>query len=153
MKLSSLNVFLVSCTLVSLIAVPAFSQDTGNTPAAVQGTQTPAPEPITISQDKEIAIYGEVQTIDAQASTLDVQYYDYDSDSEKTANITINADTKLENAAAIGDIKKGDWVDVTYTSAEGKLTAKAVTVEKEEVPAPDEPPAQSSSPVSVPPEQ
>lgn len=159
MKLSRLNIFLVSCMFVSLIVVPAFSQDTGSNNSATPEASTPAPAPtptpapITLSQDKEIAIYGEVQTIDAQANTLDVQYYDYDSDSEKTANIAINADTKLENAVVIGDIKKGDWVDVTYTSVEGKNTAKAVTVEKEEVPAPDEPPAQSTSPVSVPPEQ
>jgi len=38
----------------------------------------------------------------------------------------------LENAKAIGDIKKGDWVDITYTTSAGKNLAKAVSVEKEE---------------------
>ncbi|MFH1189868.1 MAG: hypothetical protein V1682_04190 [Candidatus Omnitrophota bacterium] len=152
MKSLCINVFLMSCISVSLAVVPAFSQDTVNTSAMTQ--EAPAPAPMSAaSQDKEIAIYGEVQTVDAQANTMAVQYYDYDSDSEKTTDISVAADTKLENAAAIGDIRKGDWVDVTYTSMEGKNTAKVVTVEKEEVPMPDEPAAQGSAPASVPPEQ
>jgi len=69
---------------------------------------------------------------------LAVQYYDYDSDSEKTADIAVNADTKLENASALGDVKKGDWVDVTYVIKDGKKAASLVTVEKEEAPASEE---------------
>ena len=153
MKSSYLKVLFVSCMLVSLIAVPAISQDSGNTPAAPQEVSSSALVPISSSQGKETVIYGEIQTIDVQASALDVQYYDYDSDSEKTANIAINADTKLENATVLSDIKKGDWVDVTYTSMDGKNAAKVVTVEKEEVPASDEALAQGARPVSVPPEQ
>ncbi len=153
MKSFHLKVFFVFCMLVSLIAVPAISQDAGSTSAVTQEASSPAPAPIAFSQDKEMAIYGEVQTINTQENALAVQYYDYDSDSEKTADIGINADTKLENAVTISDIKKGDWVDVTYTSVDGKNTAKAVTVEKEEVPAPDEASTQGARPVSVPPEQ
>ena len=37
----------------------------------------------------------------------------------------------------INEIKKGDWVDVNYTAAGGKNTARVVSVEKEE-PAADE---------------
>lgn len=153
MKSSHLKVLFVFCMLVSLVAAPAISQDTGNTPAATQVESSPAPAPVIIPQDKEMAIYGEVQTINVQENTLAVQYYDYDSDSEKTADIAINTGTKLENAIVLSDIKRGDWVDVTYTSTGGKFAAKVVTVEKEEVPAPDEAPAQGARPVSVPPEQ
>ncbi|MBU0605192.1 MAG: hypothetical protein KKH77_02760 [Candidatus Omnitrophica bacterium] len=153
MKLSNLKVLLVSCMFVSLIAVPAISQDTGNAPTAPQEGSSSILTPVIIPQAKEIAIYGEIQTVDVQANALAVQYYDYDSDSEKTADIVINADTKLENAIALSDIKKGDWVDVIYTSTDGKSTAKVVTLEKEEVPAPDEASAQGARPVSVPAEQ
>jgi len=154
MKLSHDKAFLAACILVSLIAIPAFSQDAGTTAGAE--APAPAPAPITDSTPpvKEIAIYGEVQAVDAPANNLSVQYYDYDSDSEKTAEITINTDTKLENVLALGDIKKGDWVDVTYVEKDGRNAAKVVTVEKEETPAPDdEISPQAALPASVPAEQ
>ncbi|MCX5678056.1 MAG: DUF5666 domain-containing protein [Candidatus Omnitrophica bacterium] len=152
MKLSHLKVYLTVCMLVSMVVIPAFSQDAGNAPAQ-EAQAAPAPITDVTPQTKEIAIYGEVQAVDASANTLSVQYYDYDSDSEKTAAIAINPDTKLENASAIGDIKKGDWVDVTYVVKDGKNTAKVVTVEKEETPAPDEASSQAALPANVPPEQ
>jgi hypothetical protein len=139
--------------LVSLIAAPAFSQDADT---ATQAQATPAPAPITdvTPQVKEIAIYGEVQAVDASANTLSVQYYDYDSDSEKTAEIAVNPGTKLENVTALGDIKKGDWVDVTYAVKDGKNVANVVTVEKEETPAPDDEASSSSAiPANTTPEQ
>lgn len=147
MKLSHHKIFIAVTIFVSLLAVTAFSQDNTNTASAAPETApTPIPAPETAPQAKEIAIYGEVQAIDASAGTLSVQYYDYDSDSEKSAEIAVDADTKMENAAALGDIKKSDWVDVTYVTKDGKNAAKVVTVEKEEAPAsegtsesPDEP--------------
>lgn len=153
MRLSHHKAFLAACMLVSLIAIPAFSQDAGNTAPAE--APAPAPAPITdfTPTVKEIAIYGEVQAVDASANNLSVQYYDYDSDSEKTAEIAINTDTKLENVLAIGDIKKGDWVDVTYIAKDGGNAAKVVTVEKEETPEPDEVSPQAALPASVPTEQ
>jgi len=113
----------VICAVITLAAVSAFSQSTAPEKPAAPAVDT---------QSKETSIYGEVQSVNAAAGTVSVQYYDYDSDSEKTVEIVIGKDVKMENAAAVGDIKKGDWVDVTYTSAEGKNSAKAVSVEKEE---------------------
>jgi len=133
--------------LICLAAVPAFSQDTGNTPMPVQAPDT------SVSQDKEVAIYGEVQLVNVQSGVLAVQYYDYDSDSEKTTDIVISADTKIENASAMGDIKKGDWVDVTYVVKDGRSSAKLVTVEKEETLAADEDASPSSVSEMVTPEQ
>jgi hypothetical protein len=68
---------------------------------------------------------------------MTVQYYDYDNDEERSTEIVIDGSTKLDNAKAIGDIKKGDWVDVTYAASVGRNVAKVVSVEKEE-PAQDE---------------
>ena len=81
---------------------------------------------------KELSIYGEVKAVNAAASGLSVQYYDYDSDEEKTAEIVVVKEAKIENAATLNDIKQGDWVDVSYTVVDGKNVAKVVSVEKEE---------------------
>jgi len=85
----------------------------------------------------DLSIYGEIQSVNAQANSMMVQYYDYDNDEERSAEITLDSASKLDNAKAIGDMKKGDWVDVTYTGKAGKNVAKVVSVEKEE-PATDE---------------
>lgn len=139
----------VICSII--VAAPVFSQDAGTAAAPAQAVSAPAP--VAEASSQEVAIYGEVQSVDGTASSLSVQYYDYDSDSEKTADIAVVATTKLENAAAIGEIKKGDWVDVTYVVADGKNAAKVVTVEKEEAPAPEDMPQQAATTEKVPAEQ
>ena len=82
--------------------------------------------------EQELAIYGEVKAVNQSANSLSIQYYDYDSDEEKTAEIALDKDTKIENATALGDIKEGDWVDVAYAASGGKNIAKSIAVEKEE---------------------
>ena len=63
---------------------------------------------------------------------MSIQYYDYDSDTEKTTEVATGPDTKIENVKAIGDIKKGDWADVTYAVSGAKNVARLVSVEREE---------------------
>ena len=106
-----------------LIGIHAFAEDAGQQ-APVMANQA--------DMSKELSIYGEVKSVNLAAGSLSVQYYDYDSDEEKTAEIAINKDTKIENVLAINDIKQGDWVDVTYNISDGKNAAKLVSVEKEE---------------------
>jgi hypothetical protein len=96
--------------------------------AAAAGPTAPAEAP----KPSEMSIYGEVQSVNAQAGSMTVQYYDYDNDAERSTEITVDANSKLDNAKSIADIKKGDWVDVTYSAAGGKNVAKSVSVEKEE---------------------
>ena len=115
----SFRSYIIISIIMMLAATSAFSQ-------APEATK---PEP---AQSKEIAIYGEVQSVNAAANTVSVQYYDYDSDSEKIAEIAVGKDAKMENAKAVSDIKKGDWVDVTYTVVDGHNMASMVSVEKEE---------------------
>jgi hypothetical protein len=117
---------------MSIAVTSAFSQDAvpaSESTKAATPAQAVAPA---VPQAKEIAIYGEVQAVNATANTLSVQYYDYDSDSEKTVEVSVAADTKMENAKSASDVKKGDWVDVTYIVSGGKNLAKTVSVEKEE---------------------
>ena len=119
--------------IVFLSANPTFSQENQMTPSkeatesyASAVKEKPAPE------TDEISIYGEVQGTAATTNSLSVQYYDYDTDEEKTIDVALTKDTRLENAASITDIKNGDWVDVTYMISDNKNIAKSVAVEKEE---------------------
>ncbi len=117
--------------------------------------QAPAPEApapaVPAEEDaakkNEVSIYGEVQAVDPTANSINVQYYDYDSDEEKTITLTGDNNTKFENAALLNDVRKGDWVDAVYTVIDGKNIAKLVSVEKEEeAPAgsPSETPSESA---------
>lgn len=126
--------------LMALAIVPVFAQEEKGAAAPAEGAavseseapaavETAAPE---AGQPKDVSIYGEVLSVNAAANTMSVQYYDYDSDEEKTVELSVGADTKLENAASLNDVKKGDWVDAIYSSVGGKNAAKSVMVEKEE---------------------
>lgn len=141
---------------VSLFAIQAFSQENMKQESAKEGqTQgaasqapaapaapaaaapaAPAPASAAPAQEaqrvSELSIYGEVQAVNVQTNSITAQYYDYDNDEEKSIEISLDKDTKLENVKAIEEIKKGDWADVTYVAAGGKSMAKSVSIEKEE---------------------
>lgn len=137
------------------VGTPAFGQEKGV--AAAKGPESATPvaeaEKEEAVQPDNLSIYGEVQAVNAEGNTLSVQYYNYDSDEEKTMDVVANKDTKMENAAALGEIKKGDWVDVTYVTSEGKNVAKTIIVEKEETPAAEEAAAAPSSESAAPAEE
>ena len=156
--------YFVCMTIISAImalsAIPAFSQGpeatakddkavAQGTPAAAVQTSQPAPvaqpapaEPA--AKTNELSIYGEVQAVNVQAASISVQYYDYDNDEEKTLEVSLDKDSKLENVKAIDAVKKGDWVDVTYAVTGGKNIAKMVSVETEEPAAADNAPADTA---------
>ena len=140
--------------VIALSAMSVFSQTSqipakeDRSPAQVSKTispQTPqgvpAQEAVKI---KELSIYGEVQNVNLQASSMAVQYYDYDNDEEKTLEVTVDKDSGLENVKAINEIKKGDWVDVTYAVTGGKNIAQNISVDTEEVSAEDNAPADTA---------
>jgi len=141
---------------LGLITIPVFSQEdkkpqseTITAPAAIvavpQGQATPeqivqtpilpGTEPentLQVTQPEEMSIYGEVKSLDEATSSIKLQYYDYDNDEEKTADVVLEKDTKLENAQGLHDIRVGDWVDAVYVTKDGKNIARSVIVEKEE---------------------
>ena len=144
----------VISAIMALSAISAFSQDpeapAKDDTAAAQGTQaavTQAAPQVAAAEaaakTNELSIYGEVQAVNVQAASISVQYYDYDNDEEKTLEVSLDKDSKLENVKAIGEVKKGDWVDVTYTVTGGKNTAKMVSVEAEE------PAAENNTPIDA----
>ena len=70
--------------------------------------------------------------MNAAVSSIVVQYYDYDSDNEKSIEITAANNTKIEGVSTINDIRQGAWADINYTVVNGKNIAKSIAVEKEE---------------------
>jgi hypothetical protein len=88
------------------------------------------------TEDSQVQwIWGEVVSVDAASSSLVVKYLDYESEQETEKQITFATDsnTLFENVVNLPEIKAGDTVSVDYvTSAEGKNTAKTISVEKPE---------------------
>lgn len=138
--ISLIMTFALTCAFAQGEGSQAMSKDeeAQANPAAQQAPTDASPSPAASPAKEEapkiseLSIYGEVQNVNTQANSMTVQYYDYDNDEEKSTEIIVDTNSRLENVKAIGEIKKGDWVDVTYASAGGKNTAKLVSVEKEE---------------------
>ena len=136
---------------VGLFVVQGYSQDNQSpsgqdTPQVA--TEAPALAPAASeksAQPEEISIYGEIKAVNQAASSVTVQYYDYDSDQEKSIEIMTDSNTKMENAATINDIKQGNWADIIYTVANGKNIAKSIIVEKEEDAPAETPKAEESA--------
>lgn len=144
----SLNV-LTLAAIITLFTIPAFSQEdkkpqaetVAAPPAAVLAPQeqaapvlpgTDSENTLQTTQPEEMSIYGEVKSLDDAANSIKLQYYDYDNDEEKTADIVLEKDTKMENAQSLHDIRVGDWVDAIYVTKNDKDIARSVIVEKEE---------------------
>ena len=133
--------YVLAILFVGLFTVQGYSQD--NQPPSGQdtpqvATEAPALAPAASeksAQPEEISIYGEIKAVNQAASSVTVQYYDYDSDQEKSIEIMTDSNTKMENAATINDIKQGNWADVIYAIINGKNIAKSIVVEKEDDPA------------------
>ena len=130
--------YVLAILFVGLFVVQGYSQDnqspSGQDTSQV-ATEAPALAPAASeksTQSEEISIYGEIKAVNQAASSVTVQYYDYDSDQEKSIEITADTNTKIENAATINSIKQDSWADVIYTAANGKNIAKSIIVEKEE---------------------
>lgn len=119
--------------------------DTAVAPAQQEAApQTAVSSPAeTAGKQSELSIYGEVQVVNVQAASISVQYYDYDNDEEKTIEVSLDKDSKLENVKTIVEIKKGDWVDVVYVVTGGKNVARSISVEKEE------PAAEENTPIET----
>lgn len=147
-------VLVVAILLTAFAVTGAYAQD--NQQPAAQAQQSPAAveaaAPV-VSQPQEISIYGEVKAVNVAANSMTIQYYDYDSDEEKTIEITADKDTKLENATTIGDVKQGNWADVIYTASSGKNIAKSIIIEKEEEAPAEMPKAEETPPAPPQPQQ
>lgn len=76
---------------------------------------------------------GTVLSVDLDNKTVLVKYLDYETDSEKEINITLNNKTTLENIQSLEEIKPEDTVSIDYmVNADGKNIAKNIGLEKPE---------------------
>ena len=130
--------YVLAMLFVGFFVVQGYSQD-NQSPSSQDTSQvaaeTPALAPTASeksTQSEEISIYGEIKAVNQATSSVTVQYYDYDSDQEKSIEITADSNTKMGNAATIANIKQGNWADVIYAIINGKNIAKSIVVEKEE---------------------
>ena len=74
---------------------------------------------------------GTVVSVDLENKTLLVKYLDYETDSEKEINITVNDKTTLENVHSLEEIKPEDTVSIDYmVNADGKNIAKNIGLER-----------------------
>jgi hypothetical protein len=116
MKLSRVIAFIAICT--GLVFAQATTTPASSTP--------PAGKAAAPAKAKDLIARGEVVSVDAIANTLIIK--------TKAAEDTfsVNADTKILSAGkaiAIGDLKTGAKVKVTYKNEEGKKVALKVTEE------------------------
>ncbi|MCU0650613.1 MAG: hypothetical protein MUC52_00060 [Candidatus Omnitrophica bacterium] len=76
-------------------------------------------------------LWGEVETVNAQAKTLQVKYLDYDTDIEKELTLATDEKTKYENVKGLEEIKPQDTISVDYViGSDGGNLAVDISVEK-----------------------
>ena len=128
MKIYMIAVIFIAAALF----IPAYSQaEEPVVQEAPERLEAAAPQAAKEAPAEEMTVYGEVKAVNAGPNSISLEYYDYDSDEEKRMEVVLDANTKLENAAALASVKEGDWIDVVYSIADGKNLAKSVAVEKD----------------------
>jgi uncharacterized protein YbbC (DUF1343 family) len=112
---SILKVLVIALTALAFSGV-SFAADTATKP------QTKAEKP------KAMSTTGAVTAVDAKAGTLSVKTKDKDLD--------LTATSKAKGA--LGKVKVGDMVKVSYTEKDGKMSASSITMVKAPSKAPAE---------------
>jgi hypothetical protein len=126
-------------------AVQPQPSEAQGTPAIVQPSAEPvivppvkAPEmqeglPTTTTELETQWVWGEITALDPQNKELTINYFDYETDTEKELKLSMNDNTKYENINSINDLKLHDTISVDYIlGADGKYTARNISVEKPE---------------------
>ncbi len=131
----SFSIFVVTILFILVIfpVIMVLAQE--NQPSVKESSAT---ESTTPAQPEEFSIYGEIVSVDQASNSIRAQYYDYDSDEERTINIMLDKNTSLENAKTLADIRQNDWADISYVVSDAKFVAKSIKVEKEEEVSPEE---------------
>ena len=130
--------YVLAILVVGLVVSQGYCQEnqvSNNQDTSQVAGETAVPaqtESVKAARPEEISIYGEIKSVNATANSITVQYYDYESDNEKSIEIIADNNTKMEGAPAISDIKQGNWADINYTVVNGKNIAKSIVVEKDD---------------------
>ena len=113
---NALRVLVVVLITVAFSGI-SFAQAKPATPATPATPPAPAMEKKTESEKaKTTRITGEVTSVDNKAGTLTVKTKD------KEANLIADSNAK----GALGKVKVGDMVKLTYTEKEGKMLASSI---------------------------
>jgi hypothetical protein len=111
---------LLAISLISLNAKIGFTQEKSAAP----------------TQENELDtqwLWGEVKSLDIANNEIVINYFDYDTDSEKEIKINTDNKTVYDNINSLNDIKLNDAISVDYViSPDGKYIAKNISIEKTE---------------------
>ena len=130
--------YVLAILVVGLVVSQGYCQEnqvSNNQDTSQVAGETAVPdqtESVKAANPEEISIYGEIKAVNVAANSITVQYYDYDSDNEKSAEITADNNTKIEGVSSINNIKQGNWADVNYVVVNGNNVAKSIVVEKDD---------------------
>ena len=100
--------------------------------------------------------WGEVTSLDSQAKTLSLKYFDYENDQEKELVLTVDEKTAYENIKSFDEIKVKDTLSIDYAAGpENNNVAKNISLERPDAlqVVPQQPAAnvsQPSVPIEVP---
>lgn len=118
--------------------------ETQGTPAIVQPSEPAAVPPVKVTETQESLpaatteletqwVWGEITALDTQNKEVTINYFDYETDTEKELKLSINDNTKYENINSMNDLKLHDTISVDYVlGADGKYVARNISVEKPE---------------------
>jgi uncharacterized iron-regulated membrane protein len=115
---NALRVFVLALITVAFSGI-SFAQAKPATPATPATPPAPAVEKKTEMKSekaKTTRITGEVTSVDSKAGTLTVKTKD------KETNLTADSNAK----GALGKVKVGDMVKVTYAEKDGKMLASSI---------------------------
>ena len=91
------------------------------------------PQPPTTPEADLQWLWGEIVAVNSQNKEMKVKYIDYESDTEKEVNISVDDKTTFENVDTLDTIKPQDGVSIDYIISDtGKFIAKNVSLEKAE---------------------
>ena len=130
--------YILAILVVGLVVSRGYCQEnqvSNNQDISQVASETAAPaqtESVKAANPEEVSIYGEIKSANIAANSITVQYYDYESDNEKSVEIIADNNTKIEGVPSINSIKQDNWADINYTVVNGKNIAKSIIVEKED---------------------
>jgi hypothetical protein len=111
-----LRVLIVALTSLAFIGV-GFAQEKKTTPATPTAPATEKKTEMKSEKPKTSRITGEVTSVDAKAGTLTVKAKD------KETNLTADSSSAK---SALGKVKVGDMVRVSYSEKDGKMVASSI---------------------------
>ena len=104
-------IIVLMCVLAMVLPAACFSQDDG----------MPAENDVEYS-------YGTVVTVNKDSGEMTISEYDWSNDTEAEVTFAVDPKVELENVTDWKEIAAGSEVDIEYVMANGKKTARYISV-------------------------